>query len=42
MYRQVGAALLLPHHLGAVLQRWQMVARVLAESPRNRARHTFF
>jgi hypothetical protein len=31
MYRQVGAALLLPQSLSAVLRQWRKISRALAE-----------
>lgn len=41
MYRQVGAALLLPQSLAAVLGQWKTISRVLAEPPRKRHRYSF-
>jgi hypothetical protein len=41
MYRQVGAALLLPQDLGIVLRQWKTISHVLAEPPRERPRYRF-
>jgi hypothetical protein len=41
MYRQVGAALLLPQSLTAVLRQWRAITRGLAEPPRERCRYGF-
>jgi hypothetical protein len=41
MYRQVGAALLLPPSLARVLRQWKTISRVLAEPPRKRHRYGF-
>ena len=38
MYRQVGAALLLPQHLRAVLDQWLVISKALAATPRKRKR----
>jgi hypothetical protein len=38
MYRQVGAALLLPQHLMAVLSQWPAISKALAATPRKRKR----
>jgi hypothetical protein len=42
MYRQVGAALLLPHSLATVLRRWHPITGLLAATPRKRRRYGFF
>jgi len=39
MYRQVQAALLLPHSLATVLRRWHMITRLLSDTLRKRKRH---
>jgi hypothetical protein len=41
MYRQVGAALLLPQSLTTVLRQWRTITHVLAEPPRERPRYGF-
>jgi hypothetical protein len=41
MYRQVGAALLLPQSLAAVLRQWRKISHALAEPPRQRHRYSF-
>jgi len=41
MYRQVGAALLLPQSLARVLRQWKTISQVLAEPPRKRHRYSF-
>jgi hypothetical protein len=41
MYRQVGAALLLPQSLAAVLRQWETISHILAEPPRKRRRYRF-
>jgi len=41
MYRQVGAALLLPQSLTTVLRQWRAITRGLAEPPRGRRRYGF-
>jgi hypothetical protein len=41
MYRQVGAALLLPQSLATVLRQWRAITRGLAEPPRGRRRYGF-
>jgi len=38
MYRQVGAALLLPQHLMAVISQWPAISKALAATPRKRKR----
>ncbi len=40
MYRQVRAALLLPHSLATVLRRWHTIAGLLADTLRKRGRHS--
>jgi hypothetical protein len=42
MYRQVGAALLLPQSLASVFRQWNTISQVLAEPPRKRHRYGFF
>jgi hypothetical protein len=39
MYRQVGAALLLPQSLATVLHDWRTVSHRLSEPPRRRRRY---
>jgi hypothetical protein len=39
MYRQVGAAVLLPQSLATVLRQWKTISPVLAEPPRKRRRY---
>jgi hypothetical protein len=39
MYRQVQAALLLPHNLATVLRRWHTITGLLADTRRKRRRH---
>ncbi len=41
MYRQVGAVLLLPQSLAAVLRQWKTISHALAEPPRKRHRYSF-
>ncbi len=41
MYRQVGAALLLPQSLVTVLRQWREITHALAEPPRQRRRYGF-
>jgi hypothetical protein len=36
MYRQVGAALLLPSRLATVIKQWPTISRLLAAPPRKR------
>jgi hypothetical protein len=36
MYRQVGAALLLPNRLATVIKQWPAISRLLAATPRKR------
>lgn len=38
MYRQVGAALLLPQNLMTVLNQWPEISKALAATPRKRKR----
>jgi hypothetical protein len=38
MYRQVGAALLLPQSLTSVINQWPAISNYLAETPRKRKR----
>lgn len=38
MYRQVGAALLLPQHLMAAINQWPAISKALAATPRKRNR----
>jgi hypothetical protein len=40
MYRQVRAALLLPHSLATVLRRWHTITGLLADTLRKRKRHS--
>jgi len=42
MYRQVGAALLLPQSLALVLRQWETISHHLAEPPRRRHRYSFY
>ena len=39
MYRQVRAALLLPHSLATVLRQWHTITALLADTLRKRKRH---
>jgi len=41
MYRQVGAALLLPQSLATVLHQWKTIGHLLAAPPRKRRRYHF-
>ncbi len=41
MYRQVGAALLVPQSLARALGQWKNISRALAEPPRERPRYCF-
>jgi len=41
MYRQVGAALLLPQHLMAVINQWPAISKALAATPRKRKRFSW-
>jgi hypothetical protein len=41
MYRQVGAALLLPQSLATVLRQWKIISHILAEPPRKPHRYSF-
>jgi len=41
MYRQVGAALLLPQSLTTVVRQWRAITQGLAEPPRKRHRYGF-
>ena len=38
MYRQVGAALLLPQRLATVIEQWPAISQHLAATPRKRKR----
>jgi hypothetical protein len=38
MYRQVGAALVLPQNLFSVISQWPMISKLLAATPRKRKR----
>jgi len=41
MYRQVGAALLLPNRLITVISQWPTVSKLLAANPRKRKRFSW-
>ncbi len=41
MYRQVGAALLLPQSVATVFREWKTISDALAEPPRKRIRYGF-
>jgi hypothetical protein len=41
MYRQVGAALLLPNHLMTVISKWPKISKLLAATPRKRKRFSW-
>ncbi len=42
MYRQVQAALLLPHSLATVLRRWHTITHLLADTRRKRRRFSLY
>jgi hypothetical protein len=41
MYRQVGAALLLPTRLATAIKQWPSISKLLAATPRERKRFSW-